>query len=331
MLHIQRFGRFDKKVKDKTPLAKIRPIGRRGGSGGKIVYTIPDEGDASKYKFNADSRDEILLIPQNERETIYVTGPPKCGKTYFMERYVENAKKLYPEKKVILFTSLDPSEFNEELYDDIQRVSEIDLSDPYDLHDFDNSIVIFDDIETSRSPKIVKYLHDLIDELIRNGRHVNATVLYLTQQSRDGNKTRVALQNADKIVCFPTLMSPMNFTRLAKEYCGLSKMESDYLANRPYSDPPFRWAAISIAVPRLVATNREIYMLGKHIHEDGKDSSIVSKIKTKIKNKRKSAKDKYKRSRSVSRFRGRSPSRDDTEDDESERGFADTEWETDDL
>lgn len=204
-----------------------------------------------------ESFDKIIQIPQEQGEIIYVTGPPKAGKTYWINQYAKAFKNIY-NKDIYLFTRNEHDEtLDDKLYN---KILIDDLDEKIDINTFSDSLVIFDDIESSVDPKTTSYLFSLLNDLIKNGRHLNdggCSIIFSNQQMRLYLRTRVILECCTNIIIFPKYGSKYHMTNVLKLYLGLSQREINYIF-----DLPSRWVSIQRMCPKYVISEHIVYMLG---------------------------------------------------------------------
>lgn len=165
-----------------------------------------------------------------KRCVAYISGIPGSGKSYFANSHIKNYKILYPENRVILFSVHNDDEtLNYENFDEINIVD--DTLDELDWKDFENCLIVFDDIESSQHARISKYVFGLMDTIIMNGRHRNISVFYLNQIMRNAGKTKCILQNASHYVFFPKTASQYSLSRTLEAYAGLTKKQIEKQIN----------------------------------------------------------------------------------------------------
>lgn len=230
------------------------------------IYHIKHEGVCKKKHIHSDytneiktdELEEIVKLPLDDHEIIFVSGPPKSGKSYWVNEYVKMYKKIFDERKVVLFTRLnedDTLKADEDLYMRITIDKNL-INEKLKLDDLANSLVIFDDIESSEYPKVTKYLYSLMNDIIKNGRHANISVIITNHDLRGGQKTRDILMNMTMLVIFPQSGSVYHLTRCLHDYIGLSKSQMDKILNIKS-----RWVAISREFPQYIIYQRGVYML----------------------------------------------------------------------
>lgn len=199
----------------------------------------------------------LRKLPVDDHEVIFVTGPPKCGKSHWVNEYVKAYIQMF-KRDVHLFTRLEQDDtLNAEMYNRIPITNELP-ENPFKLEDFANSLVIFDDIESSEFKKGTEYVYNLLDDMILNGRHHNINVIFCNQMCRLGKKTRRVLACLTMLVIYPSSGETYQSEHLLKEYCGFSKSQINEIFNIKS-----RWVAYSRPKPQYIMYERGIYMMGK--------------------------------------------------------------------
>jgi hypothetical protein len=215
-----------------------------------------------KIELNENDFLQKLPLPLEEHEVMFVTGVPKCGKTYFVNEYAKLFKYLF-DLPVYRISRVDHDETlkrDEKKYINIPITDEL-VNDPFKLEDFSNSLVIFDDIESSEFPKATKKAYSLLDDMCKNGRHHRINVVFCNQECRMGIKTKPILSTVTTLVIFPQNCSLFQTERLLKDHVGMSKVQINN-ALKINS----RWLVISKASPQYIMHEHGIYLLGKELY-----------------------------------------------------------------
>lgn len=204
----------------------------------------------------------LQKLPQQTREVIFITGPPGCGKTYWANEYVKTYTKIFGGK-VYLFTTheKDPTIERDIKNYVIIGVTDKLLDEAFKLQDFKNSLVIFDDVETSKYPKATKYVLTLMEDISKNGRHYNINMAYVNQECRAGRITKKILSMFTGLVIFPNTGETYQMTRLLKEYCGFSKGRINTVMAIPT-----RWLYYSRVHPQYFIYENGVTVLGKELY-----------------------------------------------------------------
>lgn len=213
-----------------------------------------------KEMYDEIKADGLMKLPISGHEVIFITGVPGSGKTYFCNLYAKYYKCMYPEKRIILFTVHEEDEsLDENLYTKLV-INQSMVDDRFKLEDFADSLIIFDDIESSEFPKVTKYLlnpkNGLVNDAIKNGRHHNIDILFLQHGTREGMKTRVVLANMSSYVFFPKTGSVYHLTRTLRDYMGLRQEYIDKIMNLPT-----RWCFVSRVAPQYCIYEGGVFMI----------------------------------------------------------------------
>jgi len=204
----------------------------------------------------------LVKLPLDAHEMLFISGPPNSGKTYYTKEYVRMYKQMF-KRNVIMFTRNE----HDETLKDTEKLFNIVMIDPsilvdrFHLEDFNNSLVIFDDIESSEYPKVTEYLYSLMNDLIRNGRHNNTSVIVTNHDLRAGTKTKNLLNLMTCLVIFPQSGSVYHIKNTLKLYCGFSNPQTNKILQLPS-----RWVAISREAPQYITYEHGIYMVNADVY-----------------------------------------------------------------
>jgi hypothetical protein len=147
-----------------------------------------------------------------------------------------------------------------ELYLNVPVDDEL-VKSPLKLEEFHDSLVIFDDIESSEFPKATKMAYNLLDDMCKNGRHHRISVIFCNQECRMGTKTKPILSTVTTLIIFPKNCSLYQTEKLLKDHVGMSKMQiKDALKLNT------RWEVISKACPQYIMHEHGCYLLGKELY-----------------------------------------------------------------
>ena len=184
-----------------------------------------DEENTKEVELNTDSMFQPIPPPDPKVRTVwYVAGASGSGKSYFARGIAEAYKKLYPEREVYLISKLKEDETLDKMK--IGKPKRIDvetlITDPPEIEEFKNCMIIFDDYDTFQAP-YDKAVMRLIDDLAIQGRHTNTTMLCLTHYLSNYKKTRLLLNEMTHLVVYPqaTAFKPLKY--LLETHLGLDK------------------------------------------------------------------------------------------------------------
>ena len=139
---------------------------------------------------------------------MFVCGPSRCGKTFFVSKLIQNVSTFTksPPQKIIYIYKVWQSIFNE--HDNIVFIKEQDdLTEKMkDAAMGESSLIIFDDLINS------KYLEEIANLFVVDGRHSNYSMIYLSQRMFVNNEYfRQISNNCDYLVIF---RNPRNYSEI---------------------------------------------------------------------------------------------------------------------
>ena len=107
---------------------------------------------------------------------MYIAGTSGSGKSFFTSEYVKQYHKYYPDNVVFLITEGE----DEPAFHGMNYIKKVNLEgiedDPLDYTEFEDTLVIFDDIDAMRG-KLGKYINELRDKLLKNSRKKRVSVI----------------------------------------------------------------------------------------------------------------------------------------------------------
>jgi hypothetical protein len=249
-----------------TPIAFITG----GELDGEVVHLLDPDIDRPKRRNEQHITKlklpdgKIFPLPSETSEQLYISGPNGSGKTYYVAKYLELFRSLYPEKSIYLFSDVkqDP------LLDKIKCVERINLErsddpdkpdileDPITPEDLKDSLVVFDDIDSISDKDIMKAVNSLKDKLLKTSRHNNIYVIVTNHLSCDYKQTRTVINECKSITIFPKSGASNQITRMCKDYCGLTKSQIEMVFSLPS-----RWVTIHKNYPVYVTYDHGVTLL----------------------------------------------------------------------
>lgn len=197
---------------------------------GKTIYITPDEDKVNTpiKEITLKKGESVRLVPpkKRERSVLYITGQSGSGKSFFTGRYILEYKKVYPTRKVYLFSSLD----KDPTLDKIKAINRIPLNEKFletnfDISDFQNTLICFDDIDVVVNKMLKKKLFNILNNLLQCGRHQNTDVIYTSHVACAGNDTKIILGEATSVTLFPKTLGARTCRYLLEQYFGFDKNE----------------------------------------------------------------------------------------------------------
>jgi hypothetical protein len=174
-------GKYDKNivsVSDKTPTDDEEPLAVQQFKGLKIPN---------------NSVFQLIPNPKTEREILYISG---CSG---LEQY----KKSFKDNDIYLFSSLPHDESIDSVKPKRIRIDDSLVSDPLPIESFENSCVIFDDIDVISNKAIRNAVYALLNKVLEIGRHLRITCICTMHLPTNGNDTRRILNESHYVIYFP--------------------------------------------------------------------------------------------------------------------------------
>lgn len=236
----------------------FRPIDTRYE---QYINTLNQRIDDRMKKSLVANNGEFQILPrqeENQVDIILCSGCSGSGKSTWTGKFAQAYHLLFPKNRIILISKKDEDEeFDKLKYVKRLGVDESLLEDePLDTHHFENSLVIFDDIENINPPELRKEVYRIKDLLIETGRSKNISVCLCTHISMNGKETRKDLNESNWIVIFPHNSSPYHMTQLLEKYGGFDKKQIKQMSNEPS-----RWLAIHKHAPRFYVTEHKVQLI----------------------------------------------------------------------
>ena len=235
-----------------------------GGSYDKQkIYLAIDEDDQEKVKKGfqklnlkkVGGKFEIVPNEDAEREIGYICGQSGSGKSYFVSMYVDKYKKRFKKNKIYLFSEVhDDEKLNKFNPIKIKLDSEL-INDELDYKDFDNSLVIFDDVDAIKDKKIKDEVYKILNSILKMGRHTNTSVLITNHNASEREKTKNIFCESHFICYFPFGGSQKQLKYMLESHADLDKKDIAY--NKTLKS---RWVCVKKNYPTHTITEKEIYM-----------------------------------------------------------------------
>jgi GTPase SAR1 family protein len=226
----------------------------------KTKFFVSDTEDKKINGFESFHLDDgvfqYVSDEDRDRDTIYICGSAGSGKSYWTGEYCKEYYKRNKNNPIYLISegSADPA------LDDLknlQRVKVDDslIEDPIEWTEFENCLVIADDID-AYTGKLKKYIYGLIDKLLKNARKNKVSVI-MTSHSCTGLELKGILNEANVIVFFPKNWN-RSLKYLLESYVGLNKEAVKKLFKHKS-----RWCAFVKSFPNVIIQEKNIQTIGQ--------------------------------------------------------------------
>lgn len=237
---------------------KGRPIGLiKGGKHNKKMIYFNEKGKklTGKNEIKIDDGKIIPLPNKKVVEKIYISAPSGAGKTTWVASWLKQFKKMFRGDEIYIISSIP---YDKPL-DDLDPIR-IDINEDLinegmmDGEDFEDSVIVFDDVDTIQNNYYRKYIEQLRDYLLEQGRHFNCRMLMTHHLLSNFKKTRVMLNESTACVLFPKV-NGNNIKRFLEFYFGFDKEQIDKIRNLPS-----RWVAIYKTYPFYIMYEKGVYV-----------------------------------------------------------------------
>lgn len=197
----------------------------------KLLYLDTREDAKGETEIDIPIGCSYHLIPNaddKKRDVYYIAGASGSGKSYLAKQLADNYQKLYEGRPVYVVSKLDEDETLDSMeIPPIRLDYKMFLDDPPNINDFNNCMVIFDDIDTIDG-KYGKAVHTFAEDIATMGRrHTdgqgNITMLYITHAITNYKKTRTLLNESTNYIVYPNSSSPNQLRYLLMNYVGFDK------------------------------------------------------------------------------------------------------------
>lgn len=221
MLNLNKIGR---------PLCKVE----KGKYDGMIVSVstsdaLPsddkDENLIKEFKrLSIPNESKFQQIPDKtrEREILYITGCSGSGKSTYTRKFIEQVKKSKKDIPIYLFSALPDDESLDSIKPLRVQLDDSLLEDPIDIKEFENSVLIFDDIDVIPNRKIREEVIKIMNLGLEVGRHYKIIMVITNHLPTNGRDTRRILNEASSFTYFPHSANA-RIKYFLTEYVGVDK------------------------------------------------------------------------------------------------------------
>lgn len=171
----------------------------------------------------------------NDRMTMFIAGTPGAGKSYLAKQMIN----LLPQNfDILLFTALEEKDGN---FDDLGKerlfkikmkpeiLSTISLAEIRKRAKSKQTILLFDDVDKIRDPKVQNLTFAIMNDALANGRghekhdgNGDLHVICTSHSANDYQKTKYTFENSNYVALFPGTTPPLQMYRMFDKL-GLDK------------------------------------------------------------------------------------------------------------
>jgi len=225
----------------------------------KLFLAPPSEIKQVKnpiYELKLDKGATFQPLPRKDVvEKVYVSAPSGSGKSYYSGQWIAEFKKMFRKQECYVFSPIPEDKSLDK--NDIIRVDmdEHLLTNPITVEELENSLAVFDDCESIRDKKMLRYIEWLRDGLLETGRHYNARMIWISHLISNYSSTRRLLNESTSVTVFPRSGSGVfQIKKFLINQCGLEKEEIKKFLNQES-----RWVTIYRTYPQFVISQTSCY------------------------------------------------------------------------
>lgn len=171
----------------------------------------------------------------NDRMTIFIAGTPGAGKSYLAKQMINILPTSYD---ILLFTALEEKDGN---FDDLGKdrifkikmtpdvLSKISLAEIRKRSRSPQTILLFDDVDKIRDPKVQTLTFAIMNDALANGRghekhdgDADLHIICTSHSLNDYQKTKYTFENSNYVALFPGTTPPLQMYRMFDKL-GLDK------------------------------------------------------------------------------------------------------------
>jgi hypothetical protein len=201
---------------------------------------------------------QLIPNPKTEREILYISGCSGSGKSYFACRYLEQYKKTFKNNEIYLFSALPHDTSIDSVKPKRIRIEDRLFSEPIPVESFENSCVIFDDIDVISDKNIRKAVYALLNQILEIGRHYRVSCICTMHLPTSGHDTRRILNESEYVIYFPHSAGG-KIRYMLETYVGVDKKTMN-----KFRQLNTRSVVIKKNYPMLYITDHEVALLNDY-------------------------------------------------------------------
>ena len=196
-----------------------------------------------------------------ERDVYYISAPSNAGKSYLAAEILFRYHNLNKKNKIILINPEDQEEFRDKAYENIDFF-QLDVEEcfseenPNFFKEFNNSMVVFDDIEGFQDKKIIENVYKFLNDILYVGRKRGISCILNNHVLKNHNKTKSILRESDYIIIFPQMANKFIYNNLLERDFNFPKP----LISKIYTLPS-RWVAIHSKCPNYILYQKGLFSI----------------------------------------------------------------------
>ena len=199
---------------------------------------------------------KIQPIPPNNHWSMAILGASGCGKSHFAGKFMLEYKKKHKDRPIYVFSSITSDDAFKKAKVIYIKIDSSILSDPFMIHEFADSLVVFDDCE-SLSNELAQAVNKFMDQCLEVGRHHNINTICIKHVIQAGHVNKRLLNESTMTVLYPRT-NVAAITKLCKAQYG---MTNDDIKDLVAMGKTSRFVLISRNYPSFVLSETQVKVL----------------------------------------------------------------------
>jgi hypothetical protein len=238
--------------------SKRRPPGEEGGTPDAHVPISGKKhgGDDDADEEDKEKIDVFAPVPMRDVFQTAIFGPTGVGKSYWAATTLMHSYNYYyPDNTIFIWTFFE----HDKAFDKLENVQYIKIdeeliSDPPHASEFENSLCVFDDVE-SLPLDMRSVVLRFRDQCLATGRKYNLSVIAIAHEIMGGNTSKTSILECENVVLFNKGFT-QSITNLLQKKFGMDKATVNFVLNSPT-----RWVMVKRSYPQVIVTPREIKLV----------------------------------------------------------------------
>lgn len=240
----------------------------KGSEDKKKALFIRDEDEKGEEFIKLSGKQYFQPVPtikKNQNERLYIAGASGSGKSTYVADYIaQHIKLINNDVTIYIFSSVKYDKLLDDRFGD--RIVRPDMDDtecfdePYDPEEFEpNSIVIFDDCDKIKLPKVRVSIFMLREHLLEVGRHYGLTIISTSHQLSNYARTRTLLNEATSVTFFPKHGTGVHYIKeYLKKHMGFNTEQIKRCLSLSKNS---RWITVYKSYPKFIISAKEAYLI----------------------------------------------------------------------
>jgi len=237
----------------------------------QIIYLHDDNSGEKSIEMEDINIFPLLKFKEGEKQNhrIAIFGKSGSGKSHLVGRMLDMLKSKKhgnQDRDIVIISGVEEDAALDKPRGKKGSKAEPERIDIYSPEfsemtpdDFEDSVVVFDDIENLTNKNANKTVLALRNSMLERGRHKNIDIISISHNAIGGNLTRFVHSEATGFVIFPRYSQVHQLSTYLSKYAGLSKQAIEKIIN--IGENQSRWIFVSNLAPMYVIYEHGCYLV----------------------------------------------------------------------